>query len=98
MSEVINSKKITMDVTSIQHRRVRDAAKQMSVTQQELLGIIIDLTLTNIDGIRPHVAKYVQRRDAEVLKQKELQQRAERLIALLSPDKLERLLTGELKL
>ena len=97
MSEVIN-KKITMDVTTVQHRRVRDASKLMNVTQQELLGIIIDLTLTNIDGIRPHVAKYVQRRDAEALKQKELQQKAERLIASLSADKLEKLLTGELKL
>ena len=97
MSDVIN-KKITMDVTTVQHRRVRDAAKLMNVTQQELLGIIIDLTLTNIDGIRPHVAKYVQRRDAEALKQKELQQKAERLIASLSADKLEKLLTGELKL
>ncbi len=97
MSEVIN-KKITMDVTTVQHRRVRDASKLMNVTQQELLGIIIDLTLTNIEGIRPHVAKYVQRRDAEILKQKELQQKAERLIASLSPDKLEKLLTGELKL
>lgn len=97
MSEVIN-KKITMDVTTVQHRRVRDASKLMNVTQQELLGIIIDLTLTNIEGIRPHVAKYVQRRDAEALKQKELQQKAEKLIASLSPDKLEKLLTGELKL
>ena len=97
MSDVIN-KKITMDVTTVQHRRVRDAAKLMNVTQQELLGIIIDLTLTNIEGIRPHVAKYVQRRDAEALKQKELQQKAERLIASLSADKLEKLLTGELKL
>lgn len=97
MSEVIN-KKITMDVTTVQHRRVRDASKLMNVTQQELLGIIIDLTLTNIEGIRPHVAKYVQRRDAEILKQKELQQKAERLIASLSPDKLEKLLTGEFKL
>ena len=97
MSEVIN-KKITMDVTTVQHRRVRDASKLMNVTPQELLGIIIDLTLTNIEGIRPHVAKYVQRRDAEILKQKELQQKAERLIASLSPDKLEKLLTGELKL
>lgn len=97
MSEVIN-KKITMDVTTVQHRRVRDASKLMNVTQQELLGIIIDLTLTNIEGIRPHVAKYVQRRDAEILKQKELQQKAERLIASLSADKLEKLLTGELKL
>ena len=97
MSEVIN-KKITMDVTTVQHRRVRDASKLMNVTQQELLGIIIDLTLTNIEGTRPHVAKYVQRRDAEILKQKELQQKAERLIASLSPDKLEKLLTGELKL
>lgn len=97
MSEVIN-KKITMDVTTVQHRRVRDASKLMNVTQQELLGIIIDLTLTNIEGIRPHVAKYVQRRDAEILKQKELQQKAELLIASLSPDKLEKLLTGELKL
>lgn len=97
MSDVIN-KKITMDVTTVQHRRVRDAAKLMNVTKQELLGIIIDLTLTNIDGIRPHVAKYVQRRDAEALKQKELQQKAERLIASLSADKLEKLLTGELKL
>lgn len=93
MSDVIN-KKITMDVTTVQHRRVRDAAKLMNVTQQELLGIIIDLTLTNIEGIRPHVAKYVQRRDAEALKQKELQQKAERLIASLSADKLEKLLTG----
>lgn len=97
MSEVIN-KKITMDVTTVQHRRVRDASKLMNVTQQELLGIIIDLTLTNIEGIRPHVAKYVQRRYAEILKQKELQQKAEKLIASLSPDKLEKLLTGELKL
>lgn len=97
MSEVIN-KKITMDVTTVQHRRVRDASKLMNVTQQELLGIIIDLTLTNIEGIRPHVAKYVQRRDAEILKQKELQKKAERLVASLSPDKLEKLLTGELKL
>lgn len=89
------SKKVTMDVTNIQHRKLRDATKSMNVTQQELLGIIIDLTLTNPDGIRPHVAKYVQRRDAEALKQKELQKKASELISTLSEEQLMRLMSGQ---
>lgn len=97
MVEIVN-KKVTMDVTPAQHRKLKDATKSMDVTQQELLGIIIDLTLTNIESVRPHVIKYVQRRDAEAQKNKEREAKAKQLISQLTEEQLEKLLAGQLVL
>lgn len=90
------NKKITIDVTQAQHGRLKSVSKAMNVTQQELLSVIIDLTLSNLESIRPHVLKYVQKRDQEAERQREIKAKAERLISSLSPEELERLLAGRL--
>lgn len=94
MSEIV--KKITIDCTPVQHAKLKSHSKAMNVTQQELLSVIIDLTLNNIESIRPHVVKYTQKRDAEIERQREIRAKAEKLVSSLSPDELERLLSGRL--
>lgn len=94
MSEIV--KKITIDCTPVQHAKLKAHSKAMNVTQQELLSVILDLTMNNIESIRPHVVKYAKQRDAEAEKQREIKAKAERLISSLSPEELERLLAGRL--
>lgn len=94
MSEI--TKKLTFDVTPLQHRRLKESSKTLNITQQELVGIIIDLTLTNLEGIKPHVQRYLQKKMAEENKRKELEKKAQELIAKLSDEQMADLLAGRL--
>lgn len=91
-------KKLTFDVTPLQHKRLKDSSKILDITQQELVGVIIDLTLTNLESIKPHVLRYKQRKEAEENKRKDVEKKAQALIASLSEEQIADLLAGKLKL
>ncbi|MGI1988711.1 hypothetical protein [Shewanella glacialipiscicola] len=92
------SKRVTLDLTLPQHRKLRDAAKSSNINQQDLLALIIDLTLSSPETIKPHIERFVARKQAEERKQKDLERKAKDLISNLNEEQLEALLSGKLSL
>jgi hypothetical protein len=91
-------KRVTLEINEAQHRRLRAASSMFSVTQQDLLGLLIDITLTNPETIRKPVEIFVRRKKAEEEKARQLEDRAKNFISRLSQDQQDKLLSGELEL
>lgn len=90
------SKRVTLDISPSQHRKLRDSAKSSGISQQELLALIIDLTLSSTETIKPHIERFLLRKQAEERRAKELERKAKDLISSLSEEQLEALLSGKL--
>lgn len=92
------SKRVTLDLEMSGHKKLRTAAKTFGITQQELLALIVDLTLSNLDTIRPHAERFKKRKDAEVNKRADMHNKAMSLLAKMTPEQQEKLLSGQVNL
>lgn len=93
-----NIKRVTIEVSNQQHKRLKDACERFDTTQPELIGYLIDITLTNPDVVKKQVDALVAKRKQEEAKNRETEEKAKRLINSLSPEALTRLLAGEIDL
>jgi len=91
-------KRVTLEVTPAQHRKLRDASAKFDTTQAELLGYLIDITLTNTDVVRTAVEAQVRKRKLEEERARQTEDKAKQLVSSLPPETLAKLLSGELDL
>lgn len=91
----IQVKRVTLEVTPAQHRKLLDASAKFDTTQAELLGYLIDITLTNTDVVKTAVEAQVRKRKLEEERARQTEEQAKQLISTLSPEALARLLSGE---
>lgn len=91
-------KRVTLEVTDDQHRKLRLAAKQFDITQQDLMGLLIDITLTNTETVRKPIEAYVRKKKIEEEKVRQLEEKTKSVLSMLKPEQLERLLSGEVDL
>ncbi len=79
-------KRVTLEVTDDQHRKLRLAAKQF------------DITLTNTETVRKPIEAYVRKKKIEEEKARQLEEKTKSVLSMLKPEQLERLLNGEVDL
>ena len=91
-------KRITLKLTQKRHDFIRSMSKPNDVTQEELMGIIIDVISVNPKAIQPHIERFKKKRDYEKQRQKELEARATRLLSTLTEEQQAKLLSGSLDL
>lgn len=91
-------KRVTLEINEVQHRRLRAASSMFNITQQDLLGLLIDITLTNPETIRKPAEIFVRRNKAEEEKARHLEDRAKNLLSRLTQEQQDKLLAGELDL
>lgn len=91
-------KRVTLDLDASRHGRLIDAAKKFGLTQQDLMVLVFDLTLTNLPAIAPHVERFKKRKEAEKARQEALEKQAKLLIERLTPEQQSQLLSGSLTL
>lgn len=90
------SKRVTLDLDIAGHKKLRTAAKTFGINQQELLALIVDLTLSNLDTIRPHAERFRKRKEAEEQKRIDMERKAQALLAKMTPEMQEKLLSGSI--
>ncbi|GAL22969.1 hypothetical protein JCM19235_1270 [Vibrio maritimus] len=92
------NKRVTLSVTSTQHDFLRDHSKPNSLTQEELLGLIIDVMAANPKALEPHIQRLRKRKAVNEQRKKELEKKASNLISSLSQEQQDKLLSGQLDL
>ena len=75
------TKRVTLDLTSSQHKKLKDGSKSLGLTQQEALSLIVDLTMSNPETIRQHADRFLRKKKAEEQKAKDMDDKAKRLIS-----------------
>lgn len=93
MTEV---KRVTLKISTAQHKAIKGMSRPNDLTQEELLGLMIDVITANPKAIEPHIARYKARRAAEQQRQKEMANKAANLVNSLPPELQEKLLSGAL--
>ena len=88
-------KRVTLEVSPAQHRKLRDACSKFDTTQAELLGYLIDITLSNTDVVKAAVESMVRKRKIEEERQRQNEDKAKQLVSALPPEVLAKLLSGE---
>lgn len=89
------SKRITLKVTDKQHKFIRGMSKPNGITQEELLGLMIDVLSVNPKAIEPHIVRFRQRKVAEEQRKKDMEAKASKLVGSLTPEMQARLLSGD---
>ncbi len=88
-------KRVTLKVTAKQHKFLKDCAGD-GVTQEDALGLMIDVLSANPKSFFPHLERLRKRKQVEAERQKELDKRAKNLLNALSNEQIEKLLAGQL--
>lgn len=88
-------KRVTLKVTQKQHKFLKDHAGN-GITQEDLLGLMIDVLSANPKTFLPHVERLRKRKAIEAERQKELDRKAKNLLQSLSDEQIEKLLAGQL--
>lgn len=92
------SKRVTLDLDLVSHKKLRNASKSFQLTQQDLLTLIVDLTLGNPEAIRPHAERFRKRKEAEEQRKLDMERKAQDLLSKLTPEQQNKLLSGAIDL
>lgn len=92
------TKRVTLDLDMRGHKKLREAAKMFDLTQQELLVLVVELTLTNPETIRAHAERYKRRKEAEEARKEDMNKKAKMLLEQLTPEQQAKLLSGNVNL
>ena len=93
-----DEKRVTLKVIEKQHAFIRKMSKPNDVTQEELLGLMIDVLAANPKAIEPYIERFRKRKIMDLQRKKDIETKAANLVSSLTPEMQEKLLSGALDL